>query len=77
MPLLVEPAFGQEAADEAVDRALRRVQGADQLGERHARAVDDFFQNARDSIDRAVVLRHALRLQRGSIERCLVGFAAP
>ena len=39
-----------------MDRALRRVERAHELGERHARLVDDLFEDARDAIDRAVVL---------------------
>ena len=61
MLILVEPAAREEPANEAVDRALRGIERAHELGERHARRVDDRFEDARDAIDRAVVLRHALR----------------
>jgi len=57
MLLLMKPAFGQKSADEPMDRALRCAEGANELSERQAWTVDDFFQNARDAIDGAVVLR--------------------
>ena len=51
----VEPPARQKAPDEAVDRALRCVEGAHQLRERHPWVVDDLLEDARDSIDSAVV----------------------
>jgi hypothetical protein len=70
--LLVQPAVGEQAADETVHRALRGAERPDELGERPAGVVDDLFQDARDAFDRAVVLRHALHThgRRARILRC-------
>lgn len=48
---LVQPAFGEQSAYEAVDRASRGIKGAGELSKRHSRLVDYFFENTRDPID--------------------------
>ena len=72
--LLVEPAVGEEAADEAVDRAFRRIQGARKLGKGHARTVDHTLEDARDAIHRAVALWYARTAPgRRAISACALG----
>ena len=55
MPVLVEPAGSDEPADQPVNRARRRIQGAGQFRERDPRTVDSGLDDLHHSIDRAVV----------------------
>ena len=60
--VLIEPTFGDEATNEAVNRTLRCAQGAHELSERHAGVINHLFEDLRDPIDGAVVLRVRFRL---------------
>ena len=54
--LLVEPAGGQEPADEAVDGSHRSVYRSSELRERDAWTVDDGLQDLSDAVHGAVML---------------------